>query len=95
MRTVYRAENLIDAHLVKDALEREGIPAFVAGEYLVGGVGELPARDLVSVMVPDGAVEPARRCVSQVEKMLAAPGPLSADDDDEAGDVAGVGVAPA
>ena len=32
MHIVYRAENLFDAHLVKDALEAEGIPAFIAGE---------------------------------------------------------------
>ncbi|MDE3209610.1 MAG: DUF2007 domain-containing protein, partial [Pseudomonadota bacterium] len=45
MHIAYRAESLIDAHLVKDALERAEIPAFVTGEYLTGGVGQLPAMD--------------------------------------------------
>lgn len=71
MRIVYRAENLVDAHLVKDALEREGIPALVSGEYLIGG--QLPARDFLAVMVPEAALPRARRCVREVEAMLAAP----------------------
>ncbi|HET7299250.1 MAG TPA: DUF2007 domain-containing protein, partial [Oleiagrimonas sp.] len=36
MHTVYHAETLIDAHLVKDYLEQAGVPAFIAGEYLTG-----------------------------------------------------------
>ncbi len=71
MRTVYHAENLIDAHLVKDALEGDGIPAFIAGEYLTGGIGQLPARDLIAVMVPDGSIEQAETRVREVESMLA------------------------
>ena len=55
MHIAYHAESLIDAHLVKDALERAGIPAFVSGEYLTGGVGQLPAIDYVAVMVPEAA----------------------------------------
>lgn len=55
MRTVYEAANQIDAHLVRHALEDAGIPAFVRGEALLGGVGELPACGLVAVCVPDAA----------------------------------------
>lgn len=64
MRTVYHAESLVDAQLVKDALEAAGIPAFVSGAYLTGGIGLLPARDLVTVMVPDSAVEEAARIIA-------------------------------
>jgi hypothetical protein len=71
MRTVYHAESMIDAHLVKNALEQEGIPAFVAGEYLTGGVGELPARDFVTVAVPDTFVESAETVVRRVSEALA------------------------
>ena len=71
MRTVYRAENLIDAHLVKDVLEQAGIPAFIAGEYLTGGVGQLPARDFIEVMVPDSAVDEAQPQVERLSAMLA------------------------
>jgi hypothetical protein len=71
MHIVYRAENLFDAHLVKDALEAGGIPAFIAGEYLTGGVGQLPAMDYVAVMVPESSLAEARHIVGEVEARLA------------------------
>ena len=67
MRTVYNAANLIDAHLVRHALEQAGIPAFVRGEALVGGIGELPPIGLVSVAVPDSAWEQAREVVDRLD----------------------------
>ena len=60
MRTVYEAANLIDAHLVRQALEAAGIPAFVRGEALTGGIGELGVFGLVAVMVPELAWPQAR-----------------------------------
>lgn len=71
MHIAYRAESLIDAHLVKDALERAGIPAFVTGEYLTGGVGQLPAIDYVAVMVPESARDEAAPVVAEVDRALA------------------------
>jgi len=70
MRTVYRAETLIDAHLVKDALEAQAIPAFIAGEYLTGGVGQLPATDFIAVMVPTSSLPQAEAIVRAVEASL-------------------------
>ncbi|MGV8923515.1 MAG: DUF2007 domain-containing protein [Thermomonas sp.] len=66
MRTVYDAANLMDAHLVRHALEHAGIPAFVRGEALVGGIGDLPACGLVSVAVPESAWEKALGVVEQL-----------------------------
>ena len=71
MHTVYRAENLFDAHLVKDALEADGIPAFIAGEYLTGAVGQLPAMDYIAVMVPESSLATAQGIVHGVETQLA------------------------
>ena len=70
MHTIYRAENMFDAHLVKDALEAEGIPAFIAGEYLAGGVGQLPAMDYMMVMVPESSLPTASEIVRAVEARL-------------------------
>ena len=67
MRSVYEAANLIDAHLVRQALEAEGIPAFVRGEALTGGIGELGVFGLVGVMVPDAAWPQARDVVAALE----------------------------
>lgn len=71
MRIAYRAENLFDAHLVKDALERADIPAFIGGEYLIGAVGQLPARDYMTVLVPESSLPAAESIVREVEAMLA------------------------
>ncbi len=73
MKIIYRADTLIDAHLVKGALEAEGMFAFVAGEQLTGAVGELPRWGLVHVMVADCDVERALPIARAIEAALAAP----------------------
>ena len=73
MRVVYHAEGIVDAHLVKDALENAGVPAFINGEYLIGGMGQLPARDFISVSVPDIYVDDAGPVVREITAMLQAP----------------------
>ncbi|MEO6689714.1 MAG: DUF2007 domain-containing protein [Dokdonella sp.] len=70
MRIVYRAENIIDANLVKNALALEGIDGFVSGEYLTGAVGELPVWNLVSVMVSDHDVEQATSIAQAIDADL-------------------------
>ena len=60
MQVVYEANDLIDAQLTRGALVDAGIPAFVLGEHLVGGLGELPAAGLLRVCVPDAAWPEAR-----------------------------------
>jgi hypothetical protein len=79
MRTVYDAANVIDAHLVRQALEAEGIPAFVRGEALTGGIGELGVFGLVAVMVPEAAWPQARDIVAALA--LGEAQPLAEDDD--------------
>lgn len=73
MRTVYHAEGIVDAHLVKDALDHAGIPSFINGEYLTGGIGQLPARDFLTVSVPEVFVEDAGPVVREITDMLRAP----------------------
>lgn len=70
MRTIYRAQNLVDAHLVKDALEAAQIPAFIAGEYLTGGVGQLPALDYLAVLVPESSIDAAEPIVREIDLAL-------------------------
>ncbi|MER3546204.1 MAG: DUF2007 domain-containing protein [Rhodanobacteraceae bacterium] len=80
MRIVYRAENLVDAHLVKDALDQAGIPCFIGGEHLIGGVGQLPARDFICVSVPDVCVEAAEPHVREVTAILSEARAAAAED---------------
>ncbi len=59
MQVVYLAENIVDAHLAKHLLEDAGLPAFVFGESLLGGMGELPIFGVLRVCVPEGYEEQA------------------------------------
>lgn len=63
MKVVYEAANVIDAHLVRHALEAEGLPVFLRGEPLTGGMGELPLFGVVAVCVPDSAQAQAQDIV--------------------------------
>ena len=71
MKIVYRAENIIDANLVKNALEHDNIPAFVSGQYLTGAMGELPPMSLVNVMVSEIDWEQACVIAQRVDADLA------------------------
>jgi hypothetical protein len=67
MIIIYRAANIADAHLMRQLLESEGIPAFIQGEYLQGAVGELPANTEILVRVADDNAEAARAIVDEWE----------------------------
>ena len=78
MKVVYEAANLIDAHLVKHAIEAAEIPVFLRGEALIGGMGELPLFGVVAVCVPDAAWPEAQDIVRE----LAFGGPNAAQADE-------------
>ena len=65
MRIVYDAYTSLDAHVVKNLLESEGVEAYIQGEYLQGGVGELSAMNLVKVSVDDNDVAKARAIIEE------------------------------
>lgn len=85
MRVVYEAANVIDAHLVRQALEHAGLPAWVRGEALTGGMGELGVFGLVAVMVPDDCAITAREVVDALQ--LGEPLQAQEDEDDLPGPV--------
>lgn len=51
MLKIYDAENIIDAQLALDELRAGGLDAFIKGEHLVGGAGELPLTGTISVWI--------------------------------------------
>ena len=70
MRVIYQADNAIDANLLKDLLEQNGIKAFVNGEYLQGGIGELPTGGLISVSVATPELEVAMGVVAEFQNII-------------------------
>ncbi|HYM87326.1 MAG TPA: DUF2007 domain-containing protein [Pseudoxanthomonas sp.] len=66
MQVVFRANNLIEAHLAKHALEGADIPVFIFGESLLGGAGELPLFGILRVCVPDSFQGEATACLLEL-----------------------------
>ena len=62
---VYHASNSIEAYLIKNLLGQQEILAYVFGDYLQGGVGEIPAIGLVTVNVSDSDYTRAKVIVDE------------------------------
>lgn len=67
MQLIFRGSNILEAHIVAGLLDAHGIEAHVAGHYLQGAVGELPAGDFAHVFVCDENVEVAEKLISDYE----------------------------
>lgn len=65
MRTVYNALNSIEGYLIKNLLEQQEIPAYVLGEHLQSGIGEIPAIGLIRVSVSDSDYMRAKEIVNE------------------------------
>jgi Putative prokaryotic signal transducing protein len=68
MKAVYEASNSVEAHMLQDYLRQEEIPVEVQGEFLAGGVGELPAAGLVRLVADDENYARAKAALERWEK---------------------------
>lgn len=67
MKCLYEASDMLEAHVVKGLLQQSRISAFIEGEHLHGGVGELPASRLVRILVNDDDLHAGREVISEYE----------------------------
>jgi len=67
MKNIFEASNSLEAHMISNLLEQEGIKSNIEGEYLQGGVGELQTQGLVRVTVEDSNYDAARSLVKEWE----------------------------
>ena len=68
MEIVYSAANNLEAHMIKGVLEQQDIPAYIQGEHLQSGIGELPAiSGFVKVSVDNVNVLAARKIIKEWE----------------------------
>ena len=77
MMVAYNASNSIEAYLIKNLLEQQEISAYVFGDYLQGGVGEIPAIGLVTVNVSDSDFTRAKEIVDEWDASVIVEGFLS------------------
>ena len=68
MKKIYDATSGLEANLLKNILQLEGIAAHINGEYLQGAAGELPVMGLVSVLVDEDDVWRAEKIVRNWER---------------------------
>ena len=64
MKTVFDASSNIEAHLVMHQLQQAGIEVTIQGEFLQGGIGELPAAGNIRVLVNEKDVAEARQVIA-------------------------------
>lgn len=72
MAEVYRAKNLPEAYLVRGLLATIGVDAFIDGDCLQGGLGELPVGWLTSprVVVEESQATAAREILIRTQSQL-------------------------
>jgi hypothetical protein len=78
MQRVFMAAHSVEAHMILHLLEQSGISGHVEGEYLQGGVGDLPAGGLVHVVVDDEHAGHARAIIRDWESRAPPPAPARA-----------------
>ncbi|WP_417548763.1 DUF2007 domain-containing protein [Methylophaga sp.] len=67
MQLIFRASNILEAHILAGLLDAHGLATHVGGHYLQGAVGDLPASDVAHVFVNDEDVEAAKKLVTDYE----------------------------
>lgn len=67
MQLVFRAGNILEAHIVAGLLNSHGIDSHVGGHYLQGAVGDLPATDFAHVFVEDEDRDRAETLILEYE----------------------------
>lgn len=67
MQLVFRANNILEAHIIAGLLKSEGIDSHVGGHYLQGAVGDLPATDFAHVFVDDADQARAEALITDYE----------------------------
>lgn len=75
MRKLYEAADRVEAQMLKDYLEAQGITTVLLGDYLSGAAGELPANIFPALwVVKDEQYNRARRLIEEFPASQAAQG---------------------
>ena len=67
MKVVYRASNILEAHIVVAMLRAQGLGAKAGGHYLQGGIGEIAPMGFATVSVDESALIEAEALIREYE----------------------------
>ncbi|MDP3608343.1 MAG: DUF2007 domain-containing protein [Methylophilus sp.] len=68
MNIAYRANTIIEAHIVAGMLQSFGVVCYVSGHYLQGGIGELSPAGFANIFVNEQDMETALRLLKEYER---------------------------
>lgn len=81
MKIIYRAGDIVEAHIVAGMLHANDIEPFVGGHYLQGAVGDLAMQGFANVFVQEEDVEAAQRIVMEYEQAACSAVETGSDDE--------------
>jgi Putative prokaryotic signal transducing protein len=67
MKIAYKANTIIDAHIVAGMLQSFGLVCYVSGHYLQGAVGDLSPMGFANVFVNDEDMDAASDIIREYE----------------------------
>ncbi len=67
MQIIYKAADIVEAHIVAGMLQANGIDSHVGGHYLQGAIGELAPMGFANVFVADTDVVTALPIIKDYE----------------------------
>jgi hypothetical protein len=67
MKSIFEAENAIEAHMISGLLEQKGILSNINGEYLQGGVGDIQPQGYIQITVNESDYASAREIIEDWE----------------------------
>ena len=59
MQRIYEPQDMLEAEMLLGMLASEGVTVHLAGQHLLGGIGELPVCGLLGLLVADDEAERA------------------------------------
>ncbi|KKO49849.1 hypothetical protein VT06_04445 [Arsukibacterium sp. MJ3] len=67
MKIIFKANDILEAHIVAGMLQSYGIATHVGGHYLQGAVGDLAPMGIANIFVQDDQVEEAELLVAEYQ----------------------------
>lgn len=68
MKIAYKANTILDAHIVAGMLQSFGLACYVSGHYLQGAVGDLSPMGFANVFVNDDDFDAASAIIHDYER---------------------------
>ncbi|WP_333608223.1 putative signal transducing protein [Arsukibacterium sp.] len=67
MKIIFRASDILEAHIVAGMLQSYGIAAYVGGHYLQGAVGDVAPLGIANILVQDEDSEQAEQIINSYQ----------------------------